>query len=107
MDAGTVRGVSLYVLVNEQGPRWDASLPMREQKGWSEHARFMDALVDDRIVVLGGPLRGGPSHRALLVLRAPDVSQLKARLAEDPWMRSGILRMGELIPWELLLGELP
>jgi hypothetical protein len=30
---------------------------MREQEGWDEHARFMDALVDDGFVLLGGSLR--------------------------------------------------
>jgi len=97
----------LYVLINEQGPRWNESRPMREQEGWSDHAKFMNALVDEHIVVLGGPLRRGPRHRALLVLRAPEESQLRARLEEDPWMRNGILRMGELVLWELLLGNLP
>ena len=79
---------------------------MREQKGWAEHAAFMNGLMDDRVVALGGPIRKGPRHRALLILRAPDEETLRARLAEDPWMRSGVLRIGEVLPWELLLGEL-
>ncbi|HTT16952.1 MAG TPA: YciI family protein [Thermoplasmata archaeon] len=99
--------MTLFAVLNEQGPNWDGRRPMREQDGWTEHAAFMDALTADRIVVLGGPLRGGTGHRALLVLRADDESALRARLAEDPWMRSGVLRGGELLVWELLLGELP
>ena len=98
--------MALFVLINEQGPTWDPAQPMREQKGWAEHAAFMNSLTDDRLVVLGGPLHKGPRHRAMLILRAPDEESLRARLAEDPWMRSGVLRMGELLPWELLLGEL-
>ena len=97
----------LFVAINEQGPRWDPARSMREQDGWDEHATFMNALVVERTVVLGGPLPKGVHHRALLVLRAPDEETLRTRLAEDPWMRSGILRIGELLPWELLLGELP
>ena len=31
---------------------------MREQDGWDEHARFMNGLVDDGFIVLGGPLEG-------------------------------------------------
>jgi uncharacterized protein YciI len=100
-------GMALFVVMNEQGPSWDPSRPMREQKGWPEHAAFMNALVDEGVVVLGGPLQGGPRHRAMLILRAPDEATLRMRLAEDPWMRTEILRLGELVPWELLLGDLP
>ena len=99
--------MALFVTINEQGPHWNPARSMREQEGWAEHAAFMNALVDDRLVVLGGPLRKGDRHRALLVLRATDEETLRARLADDPWVRSGILRMDELVPWELLLGELP
>ena len=98
--------MALFVLINEQGPAWDPALPMREQKGWPEHAAFMNRLTDDKVVVLGGPIRQGPRHRAVLILRASDAETLRTRLTEDPWMRSGVLRMGELLPWELLLGEL-
>jgi len=96
----------LFAVINEQGPSWDPTLPMREQKGWDEHAAFMNALVDDHVVAFGGPVRKGPRHRALLILRASDEESLRQRLADDPWMRSGILRLGELLPWEILLGEL-
>ncbi len=98
--------MGLFAVVNEQGPKWDAARAMREQDGWAEHAAFMDRLVDDRLVVAGGPLRGGAKHRALLILRADDEAALTARLATDPWMRSGVLRSGELLRWEVLLGEL-
>ena len=99
--------MALFVVINEQGPAWDPTRPMREQKSWAEHASFMNALVEEHVVALGGPLRGGPRHRAMLVLRAPDETALRERLAADPWMRSGVLRIEELTPWELLLGELP
>jgi hypothetical protein len=32
---------------------------MREQDAWDEHAAFMEALVDDGFVVLGGPIGEG------------------------------------------------
>ncbi|HYA57735.1 MAG TPA: hypothetical protein VEH57_04645 [Thermoplasmata archaeon] len=97
----------LFVVINEQGPSWREGRPMREQEGWSEHAEFMNQLLADHVVLLGGPLPGGPRHRAMLVLRSSDEHVLRERLATDPWMRSGVLRVGELVPWELLLGELP
>jgi len=101
-----MRSMALFAAINEQGPNWDSARSMREQQGWAEHAAFMNALVDDHVVALGGPLQKGPHHRALLILRAPDEERLRGRLAEDPWLRSGILLPGELLPWEILLGEL-
>jgi hypothetical protein len=98
--------VGLFVVVNEQGPAWDRARAMRDQAGWAEHAQFMNGLSADGTVVLGGPLGHGSPHRAMLVLRADDAGGLRARLALDAWMRSGVLRLGEITPWELLLGEL-
>lgn len=99
--------MALFALISEQGPSWVNGRPMREQAGWAEHAEFMNALTDEHLIVLGGPIGQGSPHRAMLILRANDEKALRARLQEDPWMRSGVLRMGELWPWELLLGELP
>jgi len=78
---------------------------MRSQKGWDDHASFMDALEAERFVVLGGPLKYH-KHRAMLVVNASDEQVLRKRLAEDPWMRSSVLRNIEVYPWEILLGKL-
>ena len=48
----------LYVVRTERGGPWDWSRDLREQDGWDDHARFMNALVDDGFVLLGGPLEG-------------------------------------------------
>lgn len=96
----------VFVVVNEQGPAWIEGRPMREQPGWSEHAEFMDALEAERFVVLGGPLRGGARHRALLVVQGADEPSVRRRLATDPWLRSGTLRLLSLEPWEVRLGKL-
>lgn len=95
-----------FVVINEQGPGWDNKHPMREQKGWNEHAAFMDALESERFVVLGGPLRNYSKHRAMLIVNAFDEKAVRERLAEDPWMRTGVLRTIEFYPWEILLGKL-
>ena len=65
------------------GPGWDAARPIRSQDGWDEHAAFMDALVDDGFVVLGGPL--ADEERVVLVVAADDEQTVRERLAQDPW----------------------
>ncbi len=95
-----------FVVIEEAGPRWDDKRSMRDQKGWPEHAVFVDALADERFVILGGPLGNYQKHRAMLILDAPDEGVLRKRLSEDPWMRDGVLHTIEIYPWEVLLGKL-
>jgi uncharacterized protein YciI len=96
-----------FVVIEEQGPAWEDKRPMRDQKGWTEHAKFMEALEAEHFVVLGGPLRNFSKHRAMLIVNAPDKQELRRRLDADPWMRAGVLRTIDIYPWEILLGKLP
>ena len=44
------------VVLRRSGPEYDHSKPLEEQSGWAEHAAFMDGLVEDGFIVLGGVL---------------------------------------------------
>ena len=90
-----------FALTLVHGPRWDPDCPIREQRGWVEHAAFMDGLVADGTIILGGPLSSG--DRTLHVVEAADESAVRARLAADPWAAAGLLRVGSLEPWALWL----
>jgi uncharacterized protein YciI len=94
--------VRYFAVTEEHGPAWDDSLPMRQQAGWDQHAEFMEGLVEEGFVVLGGPL--GEGHSVLLVVDAETEDAVRAGLAADPWMRMGLLRIAEVTPWEILLG---
>src|SRR5947209_20182988 len=71
----------------ERGGPWDWSRDLREQDGWGEHARFMDSLVDDGFVVLGGPLAG--ERDILHAVCAPSEEAVRERLAQDNWAQNG------------------
>ena len=58
--------MAFFALTETCGPDWDASRGRREQDGWVEHAAFMDGLVEDGFVILGGPVGNG--ERVLLGL---------------------------------------
>jgi uncharacterized protein YciI len=75
---------------------------MREQELWLQHADFMDGLVADGFVVLGGPLGRG-EERFLLAVRAEDAEAVRARLATDPWSEEEILAVASVEPWTILL----
>jgi len=74
---------------------------MREQDGWDEHARFMDSLVEDGFIVLGGPLEGG--RDVLHVISAESEAELRERLAQDNWARNGMLTVKSVEEWTVLL----
>jgi uncharacterized protein YciI len=78
-----------FVVLRRTGPEWDASRPLEEQPGWTEHAAFMDGLVDSGFVVLGGPL--ADEQRVVLVVSAESEDAVRATLARDPWDRTHLV----------------
>ena len=57
-----------FVVLRTRGSSWDDSRSMDEQTDWPAHAAFMDSLVAQRFVVIGGPLEG--TRDVLLVIQA-------------------------------------
>jgi uncharacterized protein YciI len=80
-----------FVVVRRHGAPWDRSRPLEGQVLWNEHAEFMDELVAEGFVVIGGPL--ADRERALLIVAAEDEDAVRARLAEDPWSGNGLLEL--------------
>ena len=91
----------LYVVRLERGGPWDWSRGLREQEGWDEHARFMDGLVADGFIVLGGPLEG--DRETLHVVASDSEDAIRARFAEDNWARNGMLSVTSIERWTILL----
>jgi hypothetical protein len=94
----------LFAVIRTRGPAWQESQPLEGQPEWTSHASFMNALAQDKFVMLGGPLEG--SADVLLVVRADSAEEICSRLAEDPWSRNDLLRIGRITPWTLRLGSL-
>jgi uncharacterized protein YciI len=90
-----------FALTYGPGPGWDPTRPRRGQRDWDAHAAFMDRLVAEGFVLLGGPL--GDGGRVLLAVEAADEAAVRDRLAADPWEPLGILRLERLEPWSLWL----
>lgn len=94
----------LYVVRLERGGPWDWSRGLREQDGSDEHARFMDELVGEGFILLGGPLEG--ERDTLHVVRAPSEQAIRHRLADDPWAANGMLTVKRIEGWTVLLDGL-
>jgi hypothetical protein len=88
------------VVLHRSGPSWQASLPLEQQSGWDEHADFMETLVDDGFIVLGGPL--GDEQRVVHAVEAESEQRVRERLADDPWSGSHLV-VDSIDPWTIRL----
>jgi hypothetical protein len=88
------------VVLHRSGPAWDPSRALEEQSGWDEHAAFVDALADEGLIVLGGPL--ADEVRVVYAVEAASEEAVRARLARDPWSGSH-LRVAAIDPWTIRL----
>jgi hypothetical protein len=92
------------VVLRRSGPEYDHSKPLEEQSGWLEHAAFMDGLVEDGFIVLGGVL--GDEVRTAHAVEAASEDEIRERLARDPWSRSHLV-VDSIDPWTIRLQRLP
>ena len=88
------------VELHRSGPRWDPSLPLEQQSEFAAHATFMDALVDDGFIVLGGPL--DDEFRVIEAIEADSVEAVHDTLARDPWNETH-LKLESVTPWTIRL----
>jgi uncharacterized protein YciI len=87
------------VRLRQAGPEFDHSKPLEQQSGWNEHAAFMDGLVEDGHIVLGGTLPdGGTAH----AFQAESEDEVRAIWARDPWHESHLI-LESVEPWTIRL----
>jgi uncharacterized protein YciI len=91
---------TFLVILRRSGPEYDLSRPLEEQSGWNAHASFMDRLVDDGFIVLGGPL--ADEERLAHVVEADSEDEVRATFARDPWSESH-LRVDSIEAWTIRL----
>ena len=88
------------VVLTRTGPEWERGVDMREQRGWDEHARFMDDLVDRGFLLLGGPLED--EVRTVHAVSAESEQHVRSTFAADPWSES-LLEIASIDRWTILL----
>ena len=91
---------TFLVLRRRSGPEWDPSRALEEQSDWPAHASFMDGLVDDGFIVLGGPL--ADEHRTVHVVEAESEDAVRTTFARDPWSGTH-LEVGSIDSWTIRL----
>jgi uncharacterized protein len=94
----------LFAVINTRGPAYQRGRTMEQQEAWRAHADFIDALVAEGFVLLGGPL---DEPDVLLIIRANSAPEIRDRFNADPWQRMALLRIKRISPWTVRLGALP
>lgn len=90
----------LLLVYQKHGGPWDWSKGLRDQELFDQHARFVDGLVDEGFIVLGGPLN---ERDVLLVVQSDGEASVRSRFAADPWIENGMLTITAIRPWTIFL----
>ena len=86
-----------WLVETARGPGWEPDRSRRRQSGWDAHAAFMDELVAEGFVVLGGPVGDLDGDEAVLVLDARDEHEARSRLSAYPWA-DGVVKIRSVRP---------
>jgi uncharacterized protein YciI len=78
-----------YLFLYKAGPAWKAGQPLSAQ-GLGSHGMYMTKLFKDGVVMAGGPDRE-PQGSGLAIVKAKDLAEAKALLADDPAIKAGIM----------------
>jgi len=73
----------------------------REQPLWNEHAAFIDQLVAEGFILMGGPLVD--ESGAMLIVIADDENAVREKLKDDPWYTHGILKLESVKRWQVFI----
>ena len=90
-----------FLVYSTAGLQRDLARDAREQPYWDEHAAFIDGLVAEGVIQLGGPLdeEGG----GFLVVMAQNEAEVRERLRHDPWYAHGILALVWVKRWRIFI----
>jgi uncharacterized protein len=92
---------STFVVISSAGPNRDRSMSTREQPLWNEHAAFIDQLVAEGFILMGGPLVD--ESGAMLIVNADDENAVREKLKDDPWYTHGILKLESVKRWQVFI----
>lgn len=92
-----------FLVISSAGSNRDLSKGTREQLFWDEHAEFIDKLVDEGFILMGGSLidEGG----SLLIVCSEDENEVQEKIKYDPWFEKGILKLESIKRWQIFIDE--
>ncbi|MBT2134669.1 hypothetical protein KK137_10015 [Croceibacterium sp. LX-88] len=83
-----------FVALVERTAMWDHSKQAHEQDGFADHAAYMGGLEQEGFIAMAGLL--AQSEEVLFIFLANSEEEVRQRLAQDPWQRSGQAKLTRL-----------
>lgn len=84
----------IFAAIVERTSKWDPAKPPQEQDGFALHVKYMGSLEAEGFIVVAGLLQ--KSNDVLFLFRAESETEVRRRLAEDPWQQDGHARLVRL-----------
>jgi len=97
--------MNIFAVTRIRGRAWNQAESLEGQLDWHNHSQFMNGLLKDGFILLGGPLEG--AAEVLLIVRAHSPEEIRQRFAADCWTALNLLEISRIVPWTLRLGSLP
>ena len=98
--------MSLFAITREAGPSWTDGVGAFQQPAVNDHGAFMNDLAGEGILLFAGPLAGTEQGRirVLLIADADSETDVRRRLADDPWEQTQRVVTTNVEAWNLLVG---
>src|SRR5207249_6673889 len=90
-----------FLAISSAGANRDPSKGTREQPLWDVHAAFIDQLVAEGFILMGGPLID--EDGAMLIVNADDENEVREKLKNDAWMKHGVLKLESVKRWQIFI----
>lgn len=88
-----------YLMYFKPTDRWDSDKSNRQQESWDDHAEFIDSLLTERVILVGGPL--ADNSAIMMVVLAESGQAARDYFAEDPWITKGLVQIKAVHQWNL------
>lgn len=83
-----------FAAIVERTSKWDPGRPPQEQDGFDRHLAYMGTLEAEGFIVLAGLMQ--KTNDVLFLFRAESETEVRRRLAADPWQQDGHARLVRL-----------
>lgn len=86
------------VVVHSPGPAWEPGLPLMQQTGVLEHRNHYARLLDEGLLLMGGPFVDGGGGGMMVFKPGMDEDRLREHALADPAVESDLLQF-EIRRW--------
>jgi len=94
----------VFAVTTARGANWAHDRDIRQQPFFDVHAAFIDGLVDQGVIIFGGPVASDDGEDiALLAVEAPDEGTLRSIFDADPWTVHRVFRIKAVRAWTIWL----